>query len=208
MGEGIDLIGGDFGGIFKTLAQAGAGVVDTVEADREAGQAKTDAEDKLRAAITADVNATHARYRALVSKSAADEKAYRDAAKKQDEAGAKVPDSVKADRIAAAQQAVDDAQAAILVGSSQNQSAYAGVSHAAVNPSSGAVADVDARRLMLKAAQETLSKAKGEPVDTSDGSAKKEGSFLSKAVVGPVRVWHGLVALVGGVGGYLLLRKK
>jgi len=37
---------------------------------------------------------------------------------------------------------------------------------------------------------------------------KSSESFFEKPIVGPVKVWHGVVLAVVGTGGYVLLRRR
>jgi hypothetical protein len=218
--NGLDIIGAgpsvgifDYGAIIDTAANLAQGGVKFAQQTQAESAANADADRKLAAAVSADAAATAAMARAAMSAdlaksdpkqadtATADKMAADAALAAQAKAGAAVPPARAAERIAAAQKSVDNAQAA-----------YGNALR------SGNAAVKQATQYTLAAAQQTLARAQGggdEPTKAGKGDKANAGtpssdgeSFLSKKIVGPVKVWHaGAGGLALGVG-YLLLRRK
>lgn len=205
MNRGLDVVGADYGGLVSSIfSAAGAGVDYAKQSQKEKEDAaKSDA--KLQAAIAADQAATNAVARATVSAAVAkkdptkagaakaDALAARSALAAQDKAGADLPEDRRDARIEAAQKAVEDADTGL-----QNALRAGG-------------SPVVVAQAQLDAANQTLNKAKGlvvknDPV--ADKSSAGDGeSFFTKKVVGPVKVWHALLGVVGAAGGVYLWRR-
>jgi hypothetical protein len=217
--DGLDFLGADDGSdsgggfvsdIFKTVGGLAKGAVSYAQGEKAKGDAATDADAKLQAAISADGTATMAVAQALMSSDAAsrdpskadaalaDKMMADSAVQAQDVAGAAVPDSAKAKRVAAAQKTVTDAQAGL----------------AAALKGGSAPAKI-AAKFTLQAAQQTLTKAQGggaitkggqqQPVEDSGGGAL---AWL-KTKTGPLpRYAYGLIGAGGYVGYRLLFKRK
>lgn len=199
---GIDAMAGEWVGVelspwaelAANLAKAGAGAYDQSQKDKAAA---ADAGARLKEALAADQDATlkvaAACFSAELAKTdpkqkdaaEADRGAADDAIRRQAEAGAGLPEAAVRDRVKAAQAALtaarEDLQKAVRAGEGKLKLAA---------------------QCRVSAAQATLDRARG--VAAGDGKPVKfeEGEgFLSRKVVGPVKVWHlGAVALIGGGG--------
>jgi hypothetical protein len=204
MNRGLDVVGADTGGIFQGIFQAGGGALDYVKQTQAEGAAAAKASSALAAAIAADSAATNAVAQAMVSAALAkrdsskagvakaDQMAATTAVAVQDKAGAAVPAEKQADRVKAAQAAVDAAQV--------------GVEDAL--RSGGAPQQLTAQA-RLDAANQTLIKSQGGSVGGGKGGkGGSSGSFFSKTIVGPMKVWMGLVGVVAAVGGVYLWKRK
>lgn len=204
MSLGLDLIGADYGAIVSTIFQAAGGAVDYAKEMQQEQAAAASADSALSAAIAADRAATSAVTKAntsaLVAKAdpskasaaKADKAAADSAVAVQDQAGAAVPEEKRADRVKDAQDAVDAAtkKAKAATGSAKM------VAHA-----------------WLAAAKQTLSKAKGNESGGSkkdkkekDGDGESVG-FFSTAIVGPVKIYHALIA-IAAAGAAAVAYKK
>jgi hypothetical protein len=204
MSQGLDVLGADSGGLPSLLFQTGGGVIDYVKQSQAEGDAAAKANSALKAAITADNAATNAVARAKVSAALAakvpskagaakaDQMAADTATATQDTAGAAVPPEKQADRVKAAQAAVDAAKMGVETALRE-----------------GGAPQQLAAQARLDAANQTLTKAQGGAVDSGGGKGKgaSSGSVFSKTLVGPVKLWHALVALVAGVGGTIAYKK-
>lgn len=201
---GLDVIGADYGGLVSSIFQAGGAAIDVAKQSQQEDAAKADAAQKLAAVIAADRAATTADWRAAVSAQVAkndpskadiakaDQMAADKADQTQNEAGTALPDGQKSARVKAAAQAVDDANKAV-------QDALR----------SGNASQKTVANAQLAAAQRTLVKAKGGTPDTKTGSGQKPSGadgLLSRAIVGPVKVWHALATL-GAAGVAAVLYK-
>jgi hypothetical protein len=216
--EGLDFLGaddgsGDSGGFVSSLFNAAGGLikggVQYAQGEKAKGDAATDAESKLQAAISADGTATMAVAQALMSADAAshdpskadaalaDKMMADSAVQAQDKAGAAVPAAVQPKRVDAAQKGVDSAQAKL---------------SAALKGSSAPVKI--AAKLSMQAAQQTLAKAQGGGIVKSGGALVPSDSGGGNwAVVtkklGPLpRYAYALIAGVGYVGYRLVFKRK
>ncbi len=203
--RGIDVIGVEFGGLVSSLFNAAGAAVDI----KSQSQAEKADADKVKAAITADQAATNAVGRANTSEAVAkldpskantakaDKMAADAAVKVQDKAGAVVPESKRADRVKAAQDAVDTA----------NQDVQDALR------SSDKAKQMSAQA-WLDAANQTLGKAQGTVPEGNTGAGKggkgagASTSFLSSTLYGPIKWWEAIVAAVVAGGGVYLWKRK
>lgn len=191
--RGMDVIGVDYGGLVSSIFNTAGAAVDVAQ-QSEAEKADN---NKLQASITADKAATTAVWRANASGTLADKSVADAAVAAQDKAGAAVPEGKRADRVKAAQAAVDTANQDLSDALHANDTAK----------QKNAQAELDA-------ATQTLDKARGVAPEGNAGKGKGGkggaggGISWSTPLVGPVKVWQGLVGLVATVGGVILWKRS
>lgn len=196
----------DYGALLTTAGNVAEAGIKVHEAEEAAKKASAEEATAINAAISADATAASARATALTSaaiaqkavgkqKAAADAKAAASqlvadsAAAAQDEASAALPAKLAPQRVAAARKALAAATAKL---QSSPTDLYA--------------------QSLVKAWQQTLAKAQNAQItrgasDVGALAAPKEESFLSRKIVGPVRVWHA-GAGVGVLGlGWVAVKK-
>ena len=207
--EGLDLLGCDgeigldfgYGTLFKTAGGIAEGAISAHEADVEQAKLDKDEQDKLNAAVAADIAASNATARADVSaqlkssSASIDAQAAQLAQTAQDKAGAGLSDAGQAKRAAAADKALDTA-----------------VKNAQSSPKDGY------RQALVKAWTATANKAHNGTISSFDdgggkGKGKKGGkgggeSFWTRRVVGPLPGAAVVPLAAGGLGalGYAVKR--
>lgn len=201
----FDIVGVETGDIVSTIATAAQGGLAIAQKEKASGEAKANVDKKVAAAIAADSKATQAIAQAATSAAlavtnpakaglaSADKMSADSAVAAQDAAGAAVPPEGQQRRIDNAQHDLD-------------------VSQAALQATLRKGGDASYQQALVTAANQTLAKARGGGAPAKGGdkgaAAAPEGeSFLSKTIVGPIKVWMAGVVVVLG-GGYFLLRKK
>ena len=198
--DGIDIFVGDgssgfsyaslFSTIFNTAGELTEGAGAFAKGEQDASAKLSETQKQTQVIIDADNAATAAIAKAAMTQDLAsrDPKKYRNQASKDAaaaDAADKVQDSAglgtsidKAQRLAVAQHAFDTAPNDIVKG----------------------------------AAARTLKKAQGGDVPELAKDKKKDDSadvgFLSRPVVGPVKVWMALVGALGAVGAAVVLTRK
>lgn len=193
--------GGGFGfdyiTLIKTLSAVRQGVTQSVQSQVAEGEVAKGAAEATQAAITADQNATAATAKAAMSNNLAKTDAkFRDAARRDAAAAGaavKAQDSAgtasgvdRAQRVAAAQKALESAKAR---------------------------KDGFEKPFYIVAAQKTLAKAQGGlEASKKDSDAAKaaaeDGGLLTRKIVGPVRIWHAIVGGLVSVTGVFLWRRS